>query len=358
MIHYLAMTPLIALHLLVFFSLGMLVEHLAGETIHPIYCLSTGYLVWFAFFEVITLAATFARVPTHVLGWIVAGAGAVVTVSGLYAGREKLYASGISVRRFMRQGSKKELLLPALVLAAVIAECIVTALYTDGSQDAVQYVGSANTALFTDGLFTYRPDMGRRLKSFDARYVFFNYPMFSAAVSSFFHCHVIIHFRIMMSVVNVIAANLVWHRTAAQLFAGRSRKYVDMTLILAGLFSLCSASMYQQGAFFFTRIYEGKALIANICAVFVIWCAMRLYENAQDAFAWFMLTVNSVAALCFSGSGYLIILSSAAFTFLSVFRTKKAASFVRLLIALLPAAAIMLLYLLGAKGVIPLKIKW
>jgi len=370
MIHYLAMVPLIVLHLLVFLSLGMLVERLAGESIHLPYCLVTGYLVWFALFEPVTLAATFLRLPTHVLGRITAGAGALVIVAGLYAGRESLRGFFSFSRQFadghaVREGEdgkgigRGSLWLLLLVLIIVAAECIVAALYTDGSQDAVQYVGSASTAAFTDGLFTHSPDMGRRLKSFDPRYVFFNYPMFSAAVSSFFHSAVIIHFRIMMPVVNVIAANLIWHKTATELFGGKKRGYADLTLILTGLFSLCSASMYQQGAFFFTRIYEGKAVISNICAVAVIWCSLRLYTNIEDRFAWFMLSVNSMAALCFSGSGYLIILSSAAFAALPVLRAeKKVTALIRLFLTLLPAAAIMAVYFLSTKGVIPLKITW
>ncbi len=62
---------------------------------------------------------------------------------------------------------------------------------------------------------------------------------------------------------NVVTANLIIYQIGKRLFDG-NRKKADLMLVFVCVLQLFCGMIYSSGTFFFTRSYEGKAILANI----------------------------------------------------------------------------------------------
>ena len=70
------------------------------------------------------------------------------------------------------------------------------------------------------------------------------------------------------------------------------------------LMQLFSFSIYTTGTFAFMRVYEGKALLANISIPTALLVSTRLWLNkdGRNKESWVLLFIAAVSALTFSGS--------------------------------------------------------
>ena len=66
-----------------------------------------------------------------------------------------------------------------------------------------------------------------------------------------------------MSCMNVVTANLIIYQIGKRLFDG-NRKKADLMLVFVCVLQLFCGTIYPPELFFFTRSYEGKAILANI----------------------------------------------------------------------------------------------
>ena len=80
------------------------------------------------------------------------------------------------------------------------------------------------------------------------------------------------------------------------------------------LMQLFSFSIYTTGTFAFMRVYEGKALLANISIPAALLVSIRLWLNkdGRNKESWVLLFIAAVSALTFSGSSLFILQYSTA----------------------------------------------
>ncbi len=69
-----------------------------------------------------------------------------------------------------------------------------------------------------------------------------------------------------------MTANLIIYQIGKRLFDG-NRKKADLMLVFVCVLQLFCGTIYSSGTFFFTRSYEGKAILANIAIPSVLMCA-------------------------------------------------------------------------------------
>ena len=106
--------------------------------------------------------------------------------------------------------------------------------------------------------------------------------------------HPIVQAKQVMSCMNVVTANLIIYQIGKRLFDG-NRKKADLMLVFVCVLQLFCGTIYPPELFFFTRSYEGKAILANIAIPSVLMCAVwYLQEKTAGMSGSYCLSQRSV----------------------------------------------------------------
>ena len=262
-----------------------------------------GYLVYFAVFEVVIVPMTLLWVPLSRAAalWVLI---LVICLGGgyLFLRRRKTNAEfgqerSISVKQLWKEHSFMLLAVGGVVLF----QCLIVILYQDTTVDATYYVGTVSASVYTNTLGRFDPFQGGILKRFQARYILSAYPMNNAIWCKLLGIHPLVQAKLVMSCVNVLIANLIIYQVGKRLFDD-SRKKADLMVIFVCVLQLFCGTIYTAGTFFFTRSYEGKAILANIAFPAVLMCALWFYQKKDEKAVWLVLFLTAASALAFSGS--------------------------------------------------------
>ena len=295
-----------------------------------------GYFVYYSLFEALCLFFELRLMSLHALSICTAVLMAVILAAGILYGR-KDWAHWLSSLggRLKSHGFGFWIL-----LAVTAASVLIVLLYTDASADSDYYVGMASTALFTDTLGRFDPTSGAALPVFKARYALCCFPYHSAVMVDLFRLPVIVQARSVTSAVNVLMANIAVYRLGRVLFTGHarqlgkvrsignspetlSRRAADLFVLAVFLVNLFSSTIYLPGIFLFTRAYEGKALIANICLPCVFGICVCYMRGNHDSRLFRNLFWISFAGVCFSASSvFLFVLSACGILPVLLFRRR------------------------------------
>lgn len=292
------------LHFLVFLSLGtLLMGFLKRDRFSISMAVLLGYFCYFGLFEVLCLPFVFLQTSLTTFSYVLLAVLLAAVAGACVVGGKSWMEQGKTISGIWREHS----VLFLLLLAAVAFQCCFVAVYYDGSADAAYYVGVASTSAYTDTLGTYNPYTGNILKNFNVRYVFSCYPLHNAFVAKISGIPAIVQAKTIMAVVNAVIANLLYYQIGCRLFRGRSRKYPDLLVLFLFVLNLYSNSIFLPASFLFRRLYEGKAVLANIILPMILYCSIRLYQEAQEYAVWVYLFFCNLAAVAFSGSSFLAL---------------------------------------------------
>lgn len=301
-----------ALEFIVFYAAGIVLVRILKVKGDCSLTFILGYLVYFAVFELVIVPMTLKWVSLTAAAYIWAGIMALVICAAVICtikkqrrirARQTETCSGIfgSISEIWKNHSVMIILAGAVVLL----QCLIVIFYEDTTVDAAYYVGTVSTSVYTDTLGRYNPFNGAIQKAFQARYVFSAYPMHNAVWCRLLGIHPIVQAKQVMSCMNVVTANLIIYQIGKRLFDG-NRKKADLMLVFVCVLQLFCGTIYSSGTFFFTRSYEGKAILANIVFPVVLMCALWLYEEKEDRRVWAVLFITAVSALGFSGSAIIL----------------------------------------------------
>lgn len=281
----------------VFFSVGSLLMHRMKMKADASLAFVLGYFLYFAVFEVIAVPMTLAWVSLTTAARVWAALLAVsVCCAGFVMGKAWIKQLG-KIPLILKEHS----FMIILAFFVIFVQCLAVVLYRDVTADAAYYVGTVTTSVHTDTLARYNPYNGVLLKSFQARYIFSAYPMHNAVWCRLVGMHAIVQAKVVMSSINVLTANLLVYQIAKKLFDG-NKKQADLMLIFMCVLQLFCGTIYSTGTFFFTRSYEGKALLGNIAIPAVFFCAIWLWQEKDSINVWITLFLVAVSAIAFSGS--------------------------------------------------------
>ncbi|MBQ6323084.1 MAG: hypothetical protein IJI24_09435 [Lachnospiraceae bacterium] len=337
-------------HFLLFFTVGSCALSLCKIDTGITDALVTGYFGYFALFEVISLFCVFTGCSQRVFSLIVLAAAAVsAAVCACRKDTRSMIAR--SVGNIVPNLREHSFWLVVLIVI-VLCECVAEALYVDMSQDSLQYVGTASTAVYTNTLFRYDPFTGDAYKRFPIRYVFFCYPLHASVVAVWFHLNAVITSRIVMPVVSCIMASFVWLRTAATLFQKRSKKTAELMVLLIHVLMFMQNTNYLPATFFFARLYEGKALLANLSSAMAFLCGLLIWRGEEGRFSRLLLALSTLASVCFSGSSYILLLSFAAFALIGLLRRRNLKEMLKTGLCFVPAGCVWILYILMRVGIL------
>lgn len=335
------------LELLVFFCAGSLLTRILKIKAEVTMELIIGYLLYFAVFEILAVPMTlkWVKLSTFSHIWLVVMAACVLAAC--------LCAHKMWNRQLNRIGEvfQRHWLLLILVAAVVIFQCFLVAAYQDGTADATHYIGTVSTSVYTDTLARYSPLTGVLQKNFNLRYDLSAYPMHNAVWCVLLGIHPMVQSKVVMSVINMLMINLLIYQIGKNLFHGDEKK-ADLMVLFVCLMQMFSFSIYTTGTFAFMRVYEGKALLANISIPAALLVSIRLWlgEKEQKMGTWVFLFLASVSALTFSGSSliYPAVVSTAV---LPVMLLKKKLSYaIPYALCMLPGFLYALVYFAAKLG--------
>ena len=143
---------------------------------------------------------------------------------------------------------------------------------------ATHYIGAVSTSVYTDTLARYSPLTGVIQRNFNLRYDLSAYPMNNAVWCVLLGIHPIVQSKVVMSVINMLMINLLIYQIGKSFFRGDEKK-ADLMVLFVCLMQLFSFSIYTTGTFAFMRVYEGKALLANISIPAALLVSCLLYTS-------------------------------------------------------------------------------
>lgn len=288
------------MQMMVFFCMGSLVmwKMKLKKSLSLTFVL--GYLFYFAVFEILMVPMTLLWVPLSKATLIWVGIVFVLSVfGGFLAWKGKIWQ--IQRKKIWKEHSW----FFVAAVAVIVLQCLLIVLYQDTTLDATYYVGLTSTSVYTDTLQRYHPYTGTLLSKFQARYVFSVYPMHNAVWCKLFGVHPLVQAKVVMAAVNVLATNGVIYNIGKKLLK-EQKKQADLMLCLVAFLQMFCATIYTSGTFFYTRLYEGKAILANISIAMVLYCGIYFRQNTEDKQVWVLFFISSLSAVAFSGSAIIM----------------------------------------------------
>lgn len=350
MILYIKILFWMALQLLFFVCFGIVLTRLAKKKVYPLgFSAAIGYFGYFALFECLAFPMKIFHASLTVLSFVWGLILAAVVLTALWCLKNRDKKAKNTVRKILKDHS----LWIFIVILCVAAQCLMVALYLDYSADSAYYVGEAATAVYTDTLSRYNPYNGQMLETFNPRYVFSCYPLHNAVISRLSGIHPLIQAKTIMTVLNAVTANLIYYQIGCALFRGK-KKAADLMVCLICLIQLFSNTIYTSGTFFFTRLHEGKAILANLAAAMILYCCVRLYQDLEDRKIWILLFICNLASIAFSQSAMFFPAAAAAGTLPFILVRRKFRQTGWLLFSVLPNIVLLVGYFLMKTGIVTL----
>ncbi|MGI6070837.1 MAG: DUF6077 domain-containing protein [Blautia sp.] len=338
----------ILLHIVIFLSLGFLLEYfLKLETTSCFRTMIFGYVLYFAIFECLALPMTLLLVSLSTFTKIMAillTALILLSLIGRRADWKKhlFHSPGLSWN---------ETIWISLVILCIAFQIITAVLYQDTSADGAYYVGTVSTSVYTDTLGRFNPYTGAPLKVFPSRYIFSCYPMHNAFMAKLLHLHPIIQSKTVMTAIHVCMANLLYYQMGLLLFS-KKKKQASLFVLFIFLLNIMTGTLYTPGTFLYTRAYEGKALLANFSIFFVLYCCIWLYQEKKAYVPWILLFLGSLCAITFSGSALYLPAVICAGVLPALWKRKNPWLFVPLVLSLLPNILYTLAYFAAKAGIL------
>ena len=343
------------LEMTIFFAAGRLLSKALKLKEDISLQLILGYLVYFTILEIVVVPMTLLWVPLSygavlwVLILLIALGGSCLFLKH----KRKNAVSEKEKQTFVRRLWKEHSVMLIAVVGVVLLQCLIVVLYEDTTVDATYYVGTVSTSVFTNTFGRYDPFQGGILRRFQARYILSAYPMNNAIWCKLLGIHPIVQAKIVMSCVNVMISNLIIYQIGKRLFDD-SRKKADLMVIFVCVLQLFCGTIYTAGTFFFTRSYEGKAILANIAFPAVLMCALWFYQKKEEKAVWLVLFLIAASALAFSGSAIIFPAAILAGMVPVMFMNRKFSAIPYCILCMLPSGIYAAVYFACKLGLIRL----
>ena len=232
-----------------------------------------------------------------------------------------------------------------VVLATVIAQAIIVPRMALGDLDDSYYVATAETAAATNTLMEYNPYTGAVYKSLPARYVLSPFPLFVTLMSEACGTSPAIMAHSMLPTVLILLAYLVYLMIAKYIFEPHK----------AGVFMLFTAvvlwysyySVYSQGVFMLTRIWQGKAVLTAILLPLSIAFGLRMYAGKMAGADWWLLLLLNMSCCMVSSMGIMLSAISIGISgIIAAIKNKKLRQLIYSALCCIPSIGCSLIYLL------------
>ena len=312
----------------------------------------SGYILFFAAAEVITLPMIWYEMPLHTLvavyGYTMLGLGAAGLIYGIV--RLVLEHGKTRGKGRSKKGAKAgQGFSPYFFLAVflIIIQIVVSTIWAHIDEDDSYFIGAASTSVYTDTIIKISAYTGMPYDILPVRYVLSPFPQLLAVYSQLcggvhpaFMAHTI------YPGVLLILAYCVYYQLG-QTFFPESKDGPGIFLLLSVLQHWFSAvSVYGSSNFMMIRLWQGKAVLAGILLPATFLISIRIMSREPDEAYWPELFMVNLASCMVSSMGVVLsplLIGAASIT--GAVQEKKIKNLIYGLICVIPSLVIGGIYL-------------
>lgn len=199
-----------------------------------------------------------------------------------------------------------EALLMVCAIGIILFQVFFVVWKTHMDADDTFYIGHAVTSLGTNTMYQFSPYTGEAVTVLSANYVLSPLPMFWAFLSKISEIHPAVIAHMFIPVLFIPTAYAVAYLIGCRLFKNSRREVFLFLVFYAVLQQFGYTSVYTASTFLLFRIWQGKALIANIFLPFLFLTADIFFMEKGNKKYWIVLTAASLAT-CFCSSMGIIL---------------------------------------------------
>lgn len=262
-----------------------------------------GFCIVFALFELLAVPMTFKNVPFTTLAYTWGIMILVLSVLSVLWNRGRL----IKIIKNSSGRGRELFFLKAAVIVLILFQAYILFRYVHYDEDDAFFIASAVTAVEKNSIFGFSAYTGEAVGAeYNARYILSPLPIVWASISQIFGVHAAIVARTVMPVFLVPFVYVVYGLLGSKLFPDRKESYWLFLLFLCILNVFGCFSIYTPSTFLLVRIWQGKAILANIILPLVLYLSVRcMKENGRRA-DWLMLFCTMTAACLVSSMGIML----------------------------------------------------
>lgn len=269
-----------------------------------------GVICMLAIFYVFVIPMMFLRIPLHIL--MICWGILILTLSGM-----AIYLNMKQWKDIINYNFQQIKAMPwfaILVIVLVVGQAFILAGYTHDDDDDAFFVAAANTDATTDTIFQYDPYTGLlynpseevSLASFPSRYVMSPFPTFIALVSKLVQTHPAIVAHTIIPAIFIPLSYTILAVLGKRLFSEKPAEVMLFLLFLCIINIFGFISIYTNSTFLLFRIWQGKAVLANIVLPAILYFAFRAMPGKAKIGEWTMLFACALTACLTSSMGIVL----------------------------------------------------
>lgn len=341
------------------FGLGLLPAILLPEKERSVGTIFlSGYLFWFALFELVGIPVVIFKVYHGysllvVLFAAISIALALAGVSYTLIRKKKGYAISLPGKADWKSISIEDKLFWLLFVLIVGFQLYMSFTRASFDGDDSYYVVQGVIAQQTDTLYRINPNTGRSAP-LDVRHALALIPIWEAFVGTVSGLHVTLVAHSVIPFILLPLSYLVYFKIGQKLFAAKKDR-LPVFMILMALFQMFgNVSIYTNETFLLTRTWQGKSVAGNLILPAVFWIFLCLFEKEagerkrKDELGYWLLlgALNLAAGVSSSLAVMLSALLVAGLAFLFAIKERKFVTLVKAGLTCIPSAAYVLVYLM------------
>ena len=319
--------------------------------------LLSGYLLWFALFELVGIPVVIFKVYNSysllvilfaALSLFLAAAGVAYSM----AARKKGYQLSMKINRHSSRVWEDKLFI-ALFLLIVGFQMYMSFTHASFDGDDSYYVVQGVIAQQTDTLYRINPNTGISAP-LDVRHALALIPIWEAFIGTMSGFHVTIIAHSIIPIVFLTLTYLVYFKIGQKLFV-KKKDRLPVFMVLIALFQMFgNVSIYTNETFLITRTWQGKSLAGNLILPAVFWIFLCLFEKEakdrtrKDELGYWLLlgALNLASGVSSSLAVMLSALLTAGLAFLFMIKERKFSTLIKAGLTCIPGAAYVLVYLI------------
>ena len=263
-----------------------------------------------------------------------------------------LNIKNISIKRIIDKLKKifdKTNIICFVAILFISVQIINSIVLTHTDEDDAFYLGTAITSINKNSLFRTDAYTGEDYEKLLPRYVLAPFSLYISIISYLVNVHPIIVAHTIIAPVFIGLVYVIYTVIGLKLFKD-NKKDISLFLILMCFINIFGGvSVYTNSAFLLFRIWQGKAILANIMLPMIWVCVWNYYEEKNFS-SWLIIFLTSIATCLMSEMGinfggvslFLIDL-------IFLFKNRKIKDFIYVILCEIPYLVYFSIYLIMTK---------
>ena len=301
-----------------------------------------GYMIGFALFEILAVPMIFThqKYTTLLYAWMLIEI--FIAVLSLYS---NWFNMGFILKADLLKLRNTPKILMIVFLLLIFLQCYYPFRYMHEDYDDYTFISEALTVKESNLMFK-TTDTGKEAQQFTTRRVFSPFSTYNACISSLVDVHPAMLERTIYPILFIFMAYMVYLMIGNCLFKEDKEKTLMFLIILSLLYIFGNYSVYTNFSFLLLRIWQGKAILANIMIPFIWLIFLKYIDENTKIFYWVLLFIIMLASnLVSSMSLCLSTLTTAVMTIVWAFKDKKPSYIVKVLPCFIPSVIYGVIYL-------------